>query len=406
MKTFKGYLIEGGSTKASTDMEAVITVAYNGGLNKKSKGVSVNLPILVDAKVDTTFYKKNEPAAKKIAKAIKSKIKGGRTEMTHYGTGAGSLRTRPWKWVGNPTPKTDMYIGNSLKISLKAFGGSRIMSAKKGEALSTFHAAVDFMGENSPSEATKLSALLDTTLEEVIVPKKFNINMFRSVMAGRDTYKQNKVVTPLPKNLENDPDMQQSIADFNAIETLKPALKEDLDNFFSDNTEFTKWFVYEAATGETKFSDNKSKANWIVEFGFDGSSSIEKISNGTAKPTTHIDSMAETVVLRPGWKTPSGSRMGGKTFLALHGDIKSEYYPTFDSILAEEYKQFLNEDFNYLTEGKIWDKIVNFFKGIYNKAKAILSELTKRGIRAIYEFFGFEVEHISGSGPATIFSDF
>lgn len=376
-KSFYSYLTE---VKLATQFEALIVCAFNGGPKKDPEVLAAN-------RISDEQYYKYEKEAKNIARIIKSKTKA-KGRMIHYGDGAGKLA--PW-WQGRSTPKTDIYVGD-VRISLKEAGGSQLMSAKRGEAVSTFKAAIGYMDANSPKKAHQLANKLSTAMQEVVVPKTTTIGDFTTAL--RSGEKVARSLKPLAdKFLDRD--------------EAKGKLTSELKKFFSEDAEFRDWFVFEAATGFTKFSPEGPKgkpiSNWVLKFDTSGAvHECEQLITGKNKPSAFVSKMAEKVKFRISWKTPTSK--GQKTFLSLRGDILKEeklpeYIPTLDAILEnaeKEYESLFNES-EVITESII-SKVTGYFKSLFHKIVSALYEAAKRGVGAIVSFLGLEVEDVQVSG--------
>lgn len=379
-KSFLSYLTE---VKLATEFEALVVCAFNGGPKKDPDVLAAN-------RITPEHYYEYEKEAKNIAKVIKSKTKAtGR--MVHYGDGAGKLA--PW-WDGRSTPKTDIYVGD-VRISLKEAGGSQLMSAKRGEAVSTFKAAIAYMDADSPKKAHQLANKLSSAMQEVVVPKTTTIGDFTSTIKSGG--RVGKALKPLAdKFLDRD--------------AAKGRLTSELKKFFAEDPEFRNWFVFEAATGFTKFSPEGPKgkpiANWVLKFDTSGTvHECESLITGKNKPSAFVAKMAEKVKFRVSWKTPTSK--GQKTFLSLRGDILKEetlpeHIPTLSDILESAEQNWMSEcgilsESIELTENMI-SKITGYFTSLYHKIVAALKAVAARGIGAIVSFLGLEVEDVQVSG--------
>ena len=373
LKTFTQHITEG---KLATEFEALISCAYNGGPKKDPEVLAIN-------HITPEYYAKYEKEARSIAKAIKTKTKA-KGKMIHYGAGAGTLAT--W-WDGRSTPKTDMYIGD-VRISLKEAGGSQLMSAKRGEAVSTFKAAMAYM-DSVPASASKLAKQLSTAMQEVVVPKTTTIGDFTTKLrAGKSVGK----------------DLQDKAKKFLDRNDAKKALTTQLTKFFIESEEFRNWFVFEAATGFTKFSPEgprgSSIASWVVKFDTGGNvHECEPLMTSRYQPTAFTKKMGGKVKFRISWKTPSSR--GQKTFLALRGDIlkeqRLEHGSAIQDIIDEELNRF-DDDFSMLNEDGILSKVTGFFRSLYNKITSALMAVAKHGVSAIVAFLGLEPDNVSVSG--------
>lgn len=412
MKSFKTFLNEGAPAPlteaiSAAAFEATITTAYNGGPGKDPE-------TLATARIKLNDYKTVEKQSRKIAKLIRAKT-GAKGKMIHFGTGAG--RRVSW-WQGGGVPKSDMYVGK-VRISLKQSGGSQLMSARRGETLSTFRAAIEYMQDEAPQETAKLVKMIEKSMVQFFTPKGVNINTFKFFVK--------KMKKQGPRGIKKA--VRDKIDEFNAIDKAVRNVVPKLGAFMEENLEFRKWFVYEAATGETKFGpDPFADANWIVEFNAaTGNAKAEKLSNGKRKPAKFIKALASKVGFKLRWKTGSGSKLNkqgvGNTEMSLRVDVpapkkgQSEGFATtlsmlglnqpivdvpttsvIEDIYAEELRMFAEEGNVYLTEEGFIQSIVAFFKGLWNKIVAGLRAAASKGIRFLLDFLGIELTGIEPTG--------
>lgn len=409
MKSFKTFLSEGTKpilTEAvsATAFEATITTAFNGGPKRDKE-------TLATARVSETDYKTVEKQSKRIAQLIKTKTKAS-GKMIHFGVGAGKRVT--W-WQGGGVPKTDIYAGK-VKISLKQAGGSQLMSARRGEALSTFRAAVEYMNEETPGETQKLVKLIEKSMQTFFTPQGVNINTFKFLIK--------KFKKQGPSGIKKA--VREKIDEFNAIDKAVRQVTPKLSEFMSANSEFRRWFVYEAATGQKKFEpDPFADANWVVEFNAaSGNAKVEKLSAGKNKPTKFIDTLAGKVGFNMRWKTGSGSKLNkqgiASTEVSLRVDVpkpkKGEQLEGFENILpmlgldapvvetpttsciediyTEELRLFVEEGHVYLTEEGFLQSVASFFKNLWDKILSGLRAAAAKGILWLLDFLGIELASI------------
>ena len=290
------------------------------------------------------------------------------------------------------------------------------MSARRGEALSTFRAAIEYMQDEAPQETEKLVKLIEKSMVQFFTPKGVNINSFKFIL------KQFKKRGPLGIKKA----VRDKIDEFNAIDKAVRQVVPKLGAFMEENLEFRKWFVYEAATGETKFApDPFADANWIVEFNpASGNAKIEKLSSGKIKPAKFITTLAGKVGFKLRWKTGSGSKLNqqgvGNTEMSLRVDVpapkKGERLEswsdtltllgldpvvtqvpttsTLEDIYTEELRLFAEEGDVYLTEEGFIRSVVSFFKGLWDKIIAGLRAAGAKGILWVLDFLGIELTGI------------
>lgn len=409
MKSFKTYLNEGvkpllTEVVSATAFEATITAAFNGGAKRDPE-------TLKTAGVSAADFKSVEKQSKRIAQLIKSKTKAS-GKMIHFGVGAGKKIS--W-WQGGGIPKTDIYVGK-VKISLKQAGGSQLMSARRGEALSTFRAAIEYMNEEASGETDKLVKLIETSMKRFFTPKGVNINTFKFFV--KQLKKQG------PSRIKKA--VRDKIDEFNAIDKAVRQVTPLLTEFMTNNTEFRRWFVYEAATGQTKFTPDKfADANWVVEFNpTSGNAKVEKLSAGRNRPTKFIDTLAGRVGFKMRWKTGSGSKLTkagvASTEVSLRVDVprpkKGEQLEGWqdtltmlglnpvvtdvpvtsciEDIYTEELRLFVEEGNVYLTEQGFIQSIVNFFTNLWKKVVAGIRAAARKGILWLLDFLGIELTNI------------
>lgn len=407
MKSFKTFLNEDAAplTEAvsAAAFEATITTAFNGGAKKDPDTIA-------NARVSVEQFKTVEKQSQKIAKIIRAKT-GATGKMVHFGTGAGKRIS--W-WTGGGVPKSDMYAGK-VKISLKQSGGSQLMSARRGEALSTFRAAIEYMNEEVPAETAKLVKLIEKSMTRFFTPKGVNINTFKFFVK--------KLKKQGPGGIKKA--IRDKIKEFNAIDQATRSVVPQLSEFMTTNPEFRKWFVYEAATGQKKFEPDKfADATWIVEFNAaTGNAKVEKLSNGRNKPAKFIKTLSSQVGFKMRWKTGSGTKLTkqgvASTEVSLRIDVpkpkkgQNEGFantltmlglPTpvvevsttsaIEDIYAEELRIYMEEGHVYLTEAGFLNSIVTFFKNLWNKIVAGLRAAASKGIRFLLDFLGIELTAI------------
>lgn len=407
MKSFKTFLNENTvpltEAVSAAAFEATITTAFNGGVNKDPKTIA-------NARVSVAEFQTVEKQSKKIAKIIREKT-AATGKMIHFGTGAGKRIS--W-WTGGGIPKSDMYVGK-VKISLKQSGGSQLMSARRGETLSTFRAAIEYMNEETPAETAKLVKLIEKSMKRFFTPKGVNINTFKFFVK--------KFKKQGPGGIKKA--IRDKIKEFNAIDKATRSVVPQLTDFMETNPEFRKWFVYEAATGQKKFEPDKfADANWLVEFNAStGNAKVEKLSGGRNRPTKFIKTLAAQVKFNMRWKTGSGTKLNkqgvASTEVSLRIDTgtrkkgqNEEFANTLtmlglqppvmevpttsamEDIYAEEMRMYMEEGHVYLTEAGFIQSIVDFFKKLWDKIVVGLRAAASGGIRFLLDFLGIELAAI------------
>ena len=404
MKRFKHYITEqkrGGASKnkvSATDMEAVIVVAFNGGWDKAKDTYGLK----------QTVYQSGEKIAQTIADDIRKTTKASPNSLIHFGSGAGQLNP---KWLGsNGTPKTDLYSTDGINISLKQKGGSQVMSGYKEETISTFYAAMDSMGDEAPKEIDKLIKQLDPVLRKITVPGNVNtiINSIKgkSIPKGVKAKQASGKVMDIKFNPKEYAAKQAEIVDWKAsMQELNPVFRE----FFESNTEFRRYFVYEAATGDFKFAPDKhANSNWMVEFDpeFGTKNNIVQLSLGHNQPAPFIDKLAKKVTVRISPKTATGSKVSAQGTSSTVGSFRltvaesKSTFDTFETMMLREQAKFTNslltED--VLTEAGLFSKLKTWLSKLYYKVIKKVKQIAKLGYEALMSFFQFEVAKVDTAG--------
>lgn len=316
-------------------------------------------------------------------------------------------------WKGKNTPKTDIYA-TGIKISLKKAGGSQLMSGRRDEALSTFKAAIEYMHEEVPAETDKLVHLVEASMKTFTTPQGINVNTFKALIKDFKASGRVKLKAETLKKIQ----------EYNAIDKAVRQVTPALASFMENNTEFRKWFVFEAATGQKKFAPDKlANANWVCEFTEDGSTRVEQLASGPSRPTKFIDKLASSVGFRMRWKTGSGSKLTSagvastEVALAVDVDHLEEETPGFSLVLPEVHEEkttsalediwveelniWLEENQVYLTESSFLNSIFEFFGKLFDKIISKLREIASKGINYVLDFLGVELEDLSVDNLST-----
>jgi len=222
---------------------------------------------------------------------------------------------------------------------------------------------------------------------------------------------------------------------------MQRAATDKLNHFFANDPDFKKYFTFEAATGELKFSNDPPKANYMFQFKTTGEGSkLNHMSDG-GKPTPYIEKMSSQLYTRMNWKTHDSSG-GYATYPTLRGEIKptalnkwlrnndlpevemtNESYEYNNSspmsrMISEEFASFsieeeeLFEEAAYeqqlINEGLLdWakskvkvlaDKIKNFLLKTLKKVMDTMRKLLKKGIDVVLGFIGIKADKVEISG--------
>ena len=376
---------------------------------------------------------------------------GFKPPMTQTGGGGDKeikLNSQWSDWGGkNKTPKTDMTTAKR-KISLKKKGGSQLMSAQKGEAMATFHATLQLMGTTEKNK-TYIKGVIDKIESD-----------FKTIMLDGTVGDLDNPNSTLRKDLQKSGQLnkkQQEVANQQKMNEKLSELMEEVFNGKGRGKEvqefhksFKKHFIFEAASGLTKFKAGLGTASHLVEFTENGSISknysigeVNGLGSGQWSIGKEIANMANQIDFYVSFKTGSKNPYSALRSKAAK-QVKEEYIP-FKNIesmptlrdlvletLEEDGTLLLTEENLQLDEwalvqrafdkvkrraskmkGWVEDKVkgaMNWLKEfvelLLKKVKQALSkivEMGKKALHALLKFFGFEPKNASGSGPAIIF---
>ncbi len=323
--------------------------------NHVSKGkVNINKPVYAKIK---KFWDDYEDVATKIGADFGSKFNIKHLEQT--GATPTPLNPQWGTWGGSDkTPKTDM-MSKKIKISLKKSGGSQLMSAKKGEAIATFNAAMVYISENESKIVKDMIDVLSDGMKDM---------KFKDAITSVKALDKKKNLTP--KELEKLDQVKKQTKVHEDI-TMK------LNELFSDQ-KFKNAFCFEAASGRVKFSDTVGTANQIVVF------DIAKGKILYADPLTNVmkdgAKLAKGnnfyVAFKKSGGAPHSSLRSGKTMRTYNESISS-----FEEIIREETKDFgylLNEEIGTLDEGQMFNKLKSMTKQYTGKVGETINRIFKK----------------------------
>ena len=353
--TMFNHLKSGKSMPSGEDWESLIIVAFN----EKYEGYEWERA--------EKFWSDYGEDAKKVADSFRKVIKS--KNLSQLGASTAALNSN---WGGsNKTPKTDILGDTDERISLKKAGGSQLMSGGPEEALATFDAAMQMVGQNKPKV---LDSFLNTLEEKM----------------GRMS--QSGTITALQKLRDSGEqltkDQEKQIAEMEKLQLNAKEINLDMSSVFKD-IYFKSCFCFEAATGTTKFADKKAVANELIEF---NPGSGEITAHLPMKKIEDAKVLANSNSFYVSFKTGGG---GSKPYLALRTKKMSkkqmlgEDIETFRDIVVEEFSKsdygmnFLNEaNEEQLNEFQIFNKLSKGIKNVSSKikdqAKKILDGILKR----------------------------
>ena len=427
------------ATPTGAQWESLIAIGYNMISLKQENPIPDNYKDygLDSPEVIDKFWQQYGKVSLKLGKAFHDYFNG---KMIQFGAGSVQLSGDWKKWGGsNKTPKTDMYTDNS-NISLKKKGGSQLMSAQKGEAMATFHAAMELMG--SKGDNKKYIQNIVSEVEQ---------NFKTVIMDGNigDLQKGTGFAAKLDKK-----ELQRKKDEVKQMDAVHEKLTALMDQAFNGtgsgkskefHQNFREHFVFEAASGLRKFSGTRGTASHLVEFAENGTISqyksmgdVSGISNFMI--SSEIKKMAKQVnfyvSFKTGSKNPYSALRGGISKKPIKEEMEILEIPTLRDLVFEQ----LREDSNVvLTEGyeelnewallrKAYDKIKkvgtktkgwvqdkaaqavtwlrDFIAGLWEKVKRVLDRIVQMGRRALHfilNFFGIQPSQVTSSGPALAF---
>ena len=411
----EGQLAKGGIKKPSgADWENILTYKFN--------EMSGNPEFDVDAKTAALeFSDVYLEMGEILAKQFKDKI--GSSPITQYGKGKSKSNLSKF-WLENGgsdgTPKTDMYNAD-YNISLKKAGGSQLASGAKGETVSTYLAALQYMGTNGVTpELNKILKSIEEGFAKVSTK-----------------YGKTDLEKMADKQGELSPEDKKAVGEFLTTDKFHKDLNNEIAQHltFEKQPEFLKWYTYEAMSGYKKFSNKQAAASVCLEFdGAKGKVSkfIEVTSGGKNTGLTDSPSVSSDVIKIAGkvkvyasWKSASGNpysvlRLGltedNKTWdttKTLAGIIREE-------VIGDKIATMLNEDIYQLDEFAIIRRTISklkkmgkdaivWFKGLMDKIMSKVRESLKKivalGARMyekLFEFLGMVIDKIKASYPSEI----
>jgi hypothetical protein len=409
------FQVKGGGTIKLTKLEKTAEFGGQGGKKSSTKGPSgaqweslityawngEDKMELTDKKAVDTFWNTNHSdVAKVIATNLRPKLKDKKADMIQFGTGGGTKISLSKEWKGsNKTPKTDMYVGTT-RISLKKAGGSQVMSAKRDEALSTFEAAIAYVGKKNSKKVKELIKTLQEGMSETI----------------KITSDVGKIKKKTEKDLHG---TDHTVLKFDKFHTTA---KKTVREFFmaKENEIFKEFFTYEAASGETKFGLGSTPvANYMITFdAIGGDVEVEHIGENS-KPSASIIKLSQKVTFDVNFKSSSGTTYSALRVMKQEAkkdkkvkveSTQTEEYETIPTMM-DIYEQTEKEFDMYLSEGlfsSAMDKAKSFFSSFWNKVKAVLNKIANLGAKAfqaVLQFFGLAVKDVSATGPAFLFGD-
>jgi len=427
------------STPTGAQWESLIAIGYNMISLKQKNPIPDNYKDygLDSSEVIDKFWQQYGDVSMKLGQEFHTHFKG---KMIQFGAGSVSLSGDWKKWGGsNKTPKTDMYTDDS-NISLKKKGGSQLMSAQKGEAMATFHAAMELMGSKGDNEKY-IQGIVDS------VEKKFKTVVMDGAIGDL------KSGTGFAAKLDKK-ELEKKRDEVKKQDKIHEKLTELMDQVFNGtgsgqskdfHHKFREHFVFEAASGLKKFNATKGTASHLVEFAENGTISqyksmgdVSSVSKFTISP--EIVKMAKQVnfyvSFKTGSKNPYSALRGGISKKPIKEEMEILEIPTLKDLVFEQLREDgsieLTEGYQELNEwallrkafdtvkrtasktrGWVQDKadvavtwLRDFIAGLWEKVKRVLDRIVQMGRKALHfllNFFGIIPSQVTGTGPALAF---
>jgi len=405
------------------DWESLITHQYNNFLGNE--------------KADTAAFEKAQKFYPKYAESAtltaKSFTKFAKTSMIQYGGGGGKKNLSSF-WIKrggtNGTPKTDMYT-KQYNISLKKKGGSQLASGGTGETISSFYAALEYMGvdRNTKKDIDKIMKQIEDNFAK-IKNKDLTAGLAKKISTGE-------------KKVDLTPKLKKDIQLFTTTEKFHKELNKEIIDIlsFEKNPLFREWYCFEVMSGYKKFSNKQSVASVCIEFDpsngqitkfipvtSDGKSS--GLSGDTPKISKEVKDISSKMKIFSAWKTGDGSPASVlRVIPSSYTPHENEYPLTFSNIIQDELRNDivankvisnLNEEFEQLDEIAIIGKIFSKLKNLTSKAKSWLTQLLKKIIEKVrqalekikemgtklfenlFKFFNIEIQSVKETFPSDI----
>ena len=315
---------------------------------------------------------------------------------------------------------------------------AELMSAAKNETIATFNAAMQLMGDNKNKEVGDL-------IEDI--KEKFKpIDLEGTLTDLKDK-----------KGFANHKNMSRKTHDdimrgVSSQEKVNTAIGNQINELLNNNQSLKEYFVFEAASGYTKFGNTKATADFVIEFDptKEGKSTIAQYRefgdmSGKIVVSKDIVNLANKTDFYCSFKTGAKSPYTSlRTKERKEDERKSksnEQYdiPTLRNLIIDHIesneltKTFLPENFEQLDEFALLNRaiqgikrgatrlkttakdmymnltmrVTEFLKGLYKKVFAVLDKIKKlagKALHALMRFFGFEIDNATSKGPAIIFA--
>jgi len=471
--TFTGQ--GGGQNKKPRDAayyEMGLCVEYN-----KAKGMD-DSEAFKKADVDPDKYEKYKEHLTEVCRPVAEKL----PDLGPYlkQTGGDSYTPSPQWPSSDGTPKTDIFGGKAHRVSVKKKGGSQLVSGKAGDTKGIFMGGLGFYEKYSKQEKEDLKYVIDSIEHDFV-----NLNTDRSVTQVKNSVEKAYIKWRIPQvensirklnikasskeikrhvraelkiigltdqqgNYENwiidgiEPlserkimkwfddywrslgteQLQSEVRDIVNAKINNKKLDKEFKKIFKGNKAFKTWCVYEAASGNFKFSGTADLnstldpiANQILIFGENGDVTVDGVDEKWA------DSYSGHVNVQVSFKSSGRSKYTALRLLSENVDYNdlSSFEKETNIVIENEiqklhcdvdelFENYFNERKNILNEfslkgmmrklkdiGKrLMNNIFNKIKMFYNNViKRILSNLKKaatQGIKKFAEYLGLEID--------------
>ena len=274
---------KGGKALRADEWEELICLCWNKYIDKKQKKIYNYLDSskIYEFKDKFLLY---EQYGLEICDSISETLP--KIVMEHSGKGLDStIISESWREFGviSKTPKTDIYMNDNFRLSLKKQGGSQLMSGNQKEVVATFNSSNKSLKKAQKKELDKLIE----KIKNVFTNK--NIDLIR--LTGKSSIRDIKKHFLKNKKLN---DTEKYILQ---LDYLHQEIETEIDKFLQNNLIIKKLFCSEAMTGEERFVDIPSKANYLFSFSGGGDSNINLIDD------IYLEKIVKEVKLEVGFKT-------------------------------------------------------------------------------------------------------
>jgi len=430
--------------------EMGICVEYN-----KLKGMNT-VDAMKAASVDPKKYQRYEAHLTNVCSKVAKNLPNVGSALRQ--TGGDSYSSSPQWPSSDGTPKTDIYGGSSHRISVKKAGGSQLASGKGGDAKGLFlgglafyetHSSAttikylqsivkqietDFKSFNTDNEVGKIREKASDSYLKWRIPqikkqtnaKDIDIEKHAKAEAiavgisgasgkweswfidGVDVLNEREIMKWFDEywKSQGTKELQEEARDIINAAIDHKRLDAELKKAFNDN-EFKKWVVYEASSGNFKFSGNSDLnsvndaiANEILVFDLNGAVNVKAInaswaagyaSNVTPNVNFKSSGRQKYTALR---LVQESKDFGINDFQNDLMDIMNEEMESLNGLITESVEVF-NELITEINFGQIISKIKKLaqrlLKRILDSIKRFYDNTIKKVIKKIQEYINLGI---------------